>query len=46
MIANERFASLQLVSYPLTPGTGTREKMERLLRKGEDFTTSRRTRIR
>jgi transcriptional regulator with XRE-family HTH domain len=31
-VADERFASLQLVSYLPTPGTGTREKMERLLR--------------
>jgi hypothetical protein len=31
-IADDRFASLQLVSYLPTPGTGTREKMERLLR--------------
>ena len=31
-VADERFASLQLVSYLPTPETGTREKMERLLR--------------
>jgi transcriptional regulator with XRE-family HTH domain len=31
-IADERFASLQLVSYLPTPGTGTQEKMEQLLR--------------
>jgi hypothetical protein len=32
-VADERFASLQLVSYLPTPGTGTQEKMELLLRE-------------
>jgi transcriptional regulator with XRE-family HTH domain len=31
-VADERFASLHLVSYLPTPATGTREKMQRLLR--------------